>query len=50
MRSLTALHMAGSDAFREKKHLVFVIRRGDDCYSVDLGPLGVQSARKNGGK
>ncbi|OGR36659.1 MAG: hypothetical protein A2051_02105 [Desulfovibrionales bacterium GWA2_65_9] len=41
MRSLNALHLAGSDAYREKKSLVFVIRRGDDCYTVDLGPLGV---------
>jgi uncharacterized iron-regulated protein len=50
MRSLTVLHLAGSDAFREKKHLVFVIRRGEDCYSVDLGPLGVKSPRKQEGK
>lgn len=42
MRSLNALHLAGSDAFREKKSLVFVIRRGADCHSVDLGPLGKQ--------
>jgi uncharacterized iron-regulated protein len=42
MRSLNVLHFAGSDAFREKKNLLFVIRRGDDCYSVDLGPLGRQ--------
>jgi len=42
MRSLNALHLAGSDAFRAKKSLVFEIRRGDHRYSVDLGPLGVQ--------
>ncbi|MHC1700027.1 MAG: ChaN family lipoprotein [Humidesulfovibrio sp.] len=45
MRSLAVLHLAGSDAYREKKNLVFVIRRGEDCYSVDLGRLGQQGSR-----
>ena len=40
MRSLAVLHLAGSDAFREKKNMIFVIRRGDARFSVDLGPLG----------
>jgi uncharacterized iron-regulated protein len=40
MDSLTALHLAGSDAFRAKKPLVLDIQRGQACYSVDLGPLG----------
>ncbi|MBU1230440.1 MAG: ChaN family lipoprotein [Proteobacteria bacterium] len=42
MRSLNAMHLAGSDAFREKKSLVLVIRRGEEALSVDLGPLGRQ--------
>jgi len=42
MRSLTALHLAGSDAFREKKNLVLTIRRSGSCLSVDLGPLGAR--------
>ncbi|MBU1041410.1 MAG: ChaN family lipoprotein [Proteobacteria bacterium] len=46
MGSLAVLHMAGSDAFREKKNMVFVIRRGDACFSVDLGPLGQGKERK----
>jgi len=45
LRSLNALHLAGSDAFREKKHLVLVIRRGEDAFSVDLGPLGQQGGK-----
>jgi uncharacterized iron-regulated protein len=45
LRSLNALHLAGSDAFREKKNLVLVVRRGAESYSVDLGPLGVQGAQ-----
>ncbi len=40
MDSLTALHLAGSDAYRAKKSLVLDIQRGQACYSVDLGPLG----------
>jgi uncharacterized iron-regulated protein len=40
MNSLNALHLAGSDAFRGKKNLVLSIRRGNSCYTVDLGPLG----------
>lgn len=46
MRSLAVLHVAGSDAFREKKNMVFIVQRGDDCYSVDLGPLGQDRERK----
>ena len=42
LRSLNALHLAGSDAFREKKNLELVIRRGENAFSVDLGPLGRQ--------
>ncbi|MDQ7836143.1 MAG: ChaN family lipoprotein [Humidesulfovibrio sp.] len=45
MRSLTTLHLAGSDAFRERKNLVLVIRRGEDSYVVDLGPLGKQKGK-----
>ena len=45
MRSLAALHLAGSDAYREKKGLVLVIQRGVDCYTVDLGPLGVAGSQ-----
>jgi uncharacterized iron-regulated protein len=41
VRSLTALHLAGSDAFRNKEPLTLEIRRGRQCLSVDLGPLGV---------
>ncbi|MDP2847002.1 MAG: ChaN family lipoprotein [Humidesulfovibrio sp.] len=40
MNSLNGLHLAGSDAFREKKSLVLGIRRGAACYTLDLGPLG----------
>jgi len=40
MTSLTALHLAGSDAYRAKKSLVLDIQRGQACHSVDLGPLG----------
>lgn len=46
LRSLAALHLAGSDAFREKKGLVLVIQRGEDCYTVDLGPLGVKDGQQ----
>lgn len=42
MRSLNAMHLAGSDAFRGKKSLVLDIRRGGEALSVDLGPLGQQ--------
>ncbi|MBA4357833.1 MAG: ChaN family lipoprotein [Humidesulfovibrio sp.] len=45
MRSLSAMHLAGSDAFREKKSLVLVVRRGEEAYSVDLGPLGQPGGR-----
>jgi uncharacterized iron-regulated protein len=45
MRSLTTLHLAGSDAFREKKNLVLVVRRGEDSYTVDLGPLGKEKGQ-----
>ncbi|MDP3425917.1 MAG: ChaN family lipoprotein, partial [Humidesulfovibrio sp.] len=48
MRSLAVLHMAGSDAFREKKNMVFVIRRGQDCLTVDLGPLGQGQGQDQG--
>jgi len=41
MLSLSVLHLAGSDAYREKKPLVLVVRRGDARYSIDLGALGV---------
>lgn len=40
MRSLNALHLAGSDAFRQKKPLRLVILRGGERYDVDLGLLG----------
>jgi len=40
MSSLTALHLAGSDAYRAKANLVLDIRRGQACHSVDLGLLG----------
>jgi uncharacterized iron-regulated protein len=46
MRSISVLHLAGSDAFREKKNLVFVVQRGEDCYTVDLGPLGAQGGQQ----
>jgi uncharacterized iron-regulated protein len=49
MRSLAVLHVAGSDAFRQKKNMVFVIRRGHARFSVDLGPLG-QSQDKDQGQ
>ncbi len=42
LRSLSTMHVAGSEAFREKKNLLLDIRRGPDCYTVDLGPLGQQ--------
>lgn len=42
MKSLNALHLAGSDAFRDKSHLVLEISRGRECLTVDLGPLGKQ--------
>lgn len=45
MRSLNALHLAGSDAFRAKKPLVLEIRRGRQCHTVDLGPLGVPTPK-----
>jgi uncharacterized iron-regulated protein len=48
MTSLNALHLAGSDAFREKKRLVLSIRRGQACYDVDLGPLGQAKDQANG--
>jgi len=44
MDSLTALHLAGSDAFRAKRPLVLDIQRGQACYTVDLGPLGQQQS------
>lgn len=44
MRSMNALHLAGSEAFREKKGLVLSIRRGQACYAVDLGHLGQQAS------
>ena len=50
MRSLAAMHMAGSDAFREKKGLTLVIRRGADCFEVDLGPLGQGGSGQGGGQ
>lgn len=40
MSSLTALHLAGSDAYRAKANLVLDIRRGQACHSVNLGLLG----------
>lgn len=42
MTSLNALHLAGSDAFRDKANLVLDISRGRQCFRVDLGPLGRQ--------
>ena len=48
MNSLTALHLAGSDAYRAKANLVLDIRRGQACHSVDLGPLGQPGARADG--
>jgi len=48
MSSLTALHLAGSDAYRAKANLVLDIRRGQACHSVDLGPLGQPGARAEG--
>lgn len=44
MRSLNALHLAGSDAYRRKANLVLEVRRGRAWLTVDLGPLG-QTAR-----
>ncbi len=44
MTSLNALHLAGSDAYRAKGSLVLDIRRGAACLTVDLGPLGRQTA------
>lgn len=49
MTSMNALHLAGSDAFREKKNLVLSVRRGRACYAVDLGALG-QAAAQTGAK
>ncbi len=46
VRSLTALHLAGSDAFRDKKSLTLEVRRGRQCLSVDLGPLGIPADKK----
>ncbi len=46
MTSLNALHLAGSDAFRQKKNLVLSVSRGKACYSVDLGPLGQQGGQQ----
>ncbi len=40
MLSLSVLHLAGSDAYRARKSLVLVVRRGDARYSIDLGALG----------
>lgn len=48
MRSLNALHLAGSDAFREKQSLVLEISRGRACYTVDLGPLGQPGGQQGG--
>ncbi len=45
MQGLNTLHVAGSDAFREKKNLVLDIRRGRACYTVDLGLLGQQGGK-----
>jgi len=42
MRSLTTLHVAGSDAYKNKSSLKLTISRGNACYTVDLGPLGKQ--------
>ncbi|MDR3639820.1 MAG: ChaN family lipoprotein [Humidesulfovibrio sp.] len=50
MRSLVTLHLAGSDAYNARRNLVLIIRRGDACYTVDLGPLGQRkAAAKPGG-
>lgn len=46
MRSLSVLHVAGSEAYRERKPLMFVVRRGDHRYSVDLGLLGAGAPAK----
>ena len=46
--SLSVLHLAGSDAYREKKSLVFEVRRGQERYSVDFGPLGQQQVAQPG--
>jgi len=45
MQGLNTLHLAGSDAFRDKKSLVLTVRRGKACYSVDLGLLGQQGGK-----
>lgn len=45
VRSLTALHLAGSDAYRDKKPLTLEVRRGRQCLSVDLGKLGQQAPK-----
>ena len=42
VRSLNALHLAGSDAFKDKAHLTLEVLRGDERLSIDLGPLGQQ--------
>jgi len=46
MRSLTTLHFAGSDAYKNKSSLKLTISRGNACYTVDLGPLGQQSPQR----
>lgn len=45
MRSMNALHLAGSDAYRRKAGLDLVIRRGNERLEVDLGPLGVPGSQ-----
>jgi len=47
MRSLTTLHMAGSDAYKNKSSLKLTVSRGNACYTVDLGPLGQQSPQRH---
>lgn len=42
VRSLNALHLAGSDAFKAKAPLVLEVLRGDERLTVDLGQLGVR--------
>lgn len=42
VRSLNALHLAGSDAFKDKAPLTLEVLRGDQRLSIDLGPLGVK--------
>lgn len=44
VRGLNALHLAGSDAFRDKASLTLVVLRGGARLRVDLGPLGVPGA------